>query len=117
MAVALVRTKSDAERDQLLTQKVQLNNAELLVALKSLADPLVQKGEYNEAVRISQLAVRIAEQQLKRRVKSSCGHGKDDPADWICSVRVRASQPRDQYDARQHDRDEDHGHPARAFAV
>ena len=66
LAVALVRTKSDAERDQLLTQKVQLNNAELLVALKSLADPLVQKGEYNEAVRISQLAVRIAEQMGDR---------------------------------------------------
>ena len=61
LAVALVRTKSDAEREQLLAQKVQLKNTELLVALKSLADPLVQKGEYNEAVRISQLAVRIAE--------------------------------------------------------
>ena len=66
LAVALVRTKSDEERDQLLTQKVQLKNAELLVALKSLADPLVQKGEYNEAVRISQMAVRIAEEMGDR---------------------------------------------------
>ena len=66
LAVALVGTKSDAECDQLLTQKVQLKNAELLVALKSLADPLVQQGEYNEAVRISQLAVRIAEQMGDR---------------------------------------------------
>ena len=66
LAVALVRTKSDVERDQLLTQKVQLRNAELLVALKSLADPLVKKGEYNEAVRISQMAVRIAEEMGDR---------------------------------------------------
>lgn len=66
LAVALVRTKSDVERDQLLTQKVQLKNADLLIALKSLADPLVQKGEFNEAVRISQLAVRIAEEMGDR---------------------------------------------------
>jgi CHAT domain-containing protein/Tfp pilus assembly protein PilF len=61
LAVALVRIKSEAEQEQLLTRKHDLKNAELLVALKALADPLVQKGEYNEALRISQLAVRIAE--------------------------------------------------------
>jgi len=61
LAVALVRIKAEAEQEQLLTRKHDLKNAELLVALKALADPLVQKGEYNEALRISQLAVRIAE--------------------------------------------------------
>jgi len=38
----------------------------LLVALKALADPLVQKGDYNEALRISQLALRIAEHMGSR---------------------------------------------------
>ena len=66
LAVALVRTKSEAEQDQLLTQKVQLKNTELLAALKALADPLVQKGEYNEAIRISHLAIRIAEKSDDR---------------------------------------------------
>ena len=60
LAVALVRTKSDTEQEQLLNRKDELKSAELLVALKSLADPLVQKGEYNEALRISHLAVRVA---------------------------------------------------------
>lgn len=68
LAVALVRTKSEVEQEQLLTQKSELKNAELLVALKALADPLVQKGEYNEALRISHLAVRIAE-ELEDRLR------------------------------------------------
>ncbi len=59
--MALVRVKSEAEREQLLTRKEDSKNTELLVALKTLADPLVKKGDYNEAERISQLAVRIAE--------------------------------------------------------
>jgi CHAT domain-containing protein/Tfp pilus assembly protein PilF len=66
LAVALVRVKSEAEQEQLLTGKTDLKNAELLAALKTLVDPLVQKGEYNEALRISQLAVRIAEQMPDR---------------------------------------------------
>jgi CHAT domain-containing protein/tetratricopeptide (TPR) repeat protein len=66
LAVALVRVKSEAEQEQLLTQKEDVKNGALLVALKSLADPLVQKGDYNEAIRISQLAVRIAEKMGDR---------------------------------------------------
>ena len=66
LAVALVRIKSESEQDQLLVQKNELKNAELLRALKGLADPLVQNGEYNEALRISRLAVRIAEQMGDR---------------------------------------------------
>ena len=62
LAVALVRVKSEAEREQLLIRKEDSKNTELLVALKKLADPLVKKGDYNEAERISRLAVRVAEQ-------------------------------------------------------
>ncbi|HEX5875557.1 MAG TPA: CHAT domain-containing tetratricopeptide repeat protein [Pyrinomonadaceae bacterium] len=61
LAVALVRVKSEQEQEALLTRKDDLNNSALLRALKSLSDPLVQKGEYNEALRISNLAVRVAE--------------------------------------------------------
>ncbi|HKY42075.1 MAG TPA: CHAT domain-containing protein [Pyrinomonadaceae bacterium] len=66
LAVALVRIKSEAEREQLLTEKDQQKNAALLVELKSLADPQVRKGDYNEAIRISQVAVRIAEEMGDR---------------------------------------------------
>ncbi len=60
-AIALVRLKSEPEQDQLLAQKEQLRSASLLAALKALAEPLVQKGDYNEALRISHLAIRVAE--------------------------------------------------------
>jgi len=66
LAVALVRVKSEAEQDQLLTHKDQLKNEALLSALKGMTDPLVRKGEYNEALRISHLAARIAEQMGDR---------------------------------------------------
>ena len=61
LAVALVRVKSEQEQDQLLTRKGDLKSGELLVALKGLADPFVQRGQDNEALRISHLAVRVAE--------------------------------------------------------
>lgn len=61
LAAALVRTRSDAEQQELLAQHSELLNASLLTALKALATPLIQKGEYAEAARISQLAVRVAE--------------------------------------------------------
>lgn len=66
LAAALVRVKSEQEQDALLTRKDDLNNRALLGALKSLADPLVQKGEYNEALRISRLALRVAEKTRDR---------------------------------------------------
>ena len=65
-AVALVRLKSEPEQEQLLAQKEQLRNASLLAGLKALAEPLVQKGDYNEALRISHLAIRIAEKMGDR---------------------------------------------------
>lgn len=65
-AAALVQLKSEPEQDQLLTEKPELVNESLLVTLKALSDPLVQKGDYNEALKISRLALRIAEKSGNR---------------------------------------------------
>ena len=66
-AAALVNLKSEAEQDQLLAQKPELINDSLMAALKGLAEPIVQKGDYNEALRISNLALHIAEKSGDRR--------------------------------------------------
>ena len=71
LATALVQTKSDADQEALLAQHQELLNAPLLAALKSLATPLIQKGDYGEAARISQLAVRVAEKMGDRAVLGS----------------------------------------------
>ena len=65
-AAALVKLKLEPEQDQLLAQKPQLINDSLMAALKALAEPIVQKGDYNEALRISNLALRIAEKSGDR---------------------------------------------------
>ncbi len=67
-AVALVRVKTEAEQEQLLAGNVALQNESLLVTLRALAEPLVQKGDYNEALRITHLALRIAEKMGDRRL-------------------------------------------------
>lgn len=61
LAVSLARLKSKEEQDLLLNRNRSFDNASLLIALKALSDPLVQKGQYNEAIRISELAIRVAE--------------------------------------------------------
>jgi CHAT domain-containing protein len=61
LASALVRTSSEEEQERLLARNTDSANGALLTALKELANPLVQKGDYNEALRISKLAVRVAE--------------------------------------------------------
>jgi len=61
LAAALVRANSAEEEDALLAQHNVLMNTSLLAALKDQADPYIQKGEYAEAQRISQIAVRVAE--------------------------------------------------------
>lgn len=61
LAAALVAAASEEDQERLLAQKKELVNGLLLTALKALADPLVQKGDYAEALRISQMTVRIAE--------------------------------------------------------
>ncbi|HKG20979.1 MAG TPA: CHAT domain-containing protein [Blastocatellia bacterium] len=67
LAAALARAGSEQEQDGLLERRKDLLNASLLVALKELADPLSQKGDYAEAQRITQLAVRIAEKMGDRK--------------------------------------------------
>lgn len=61
LAVALVRSKSEPEQEQLLTRNDELKSGDLLVALRGLADPFVQRGEDKEALRISHIAVKVAE--------------------------------------------------------
>lgn len=61
LASALARASSEDERERLLARGSDAANGALLAALKELAHPLVQKGDYPEALRISKLAVRVAE--------------------------------------------------------
>lgn len=65
-AAALVKLKSEADQNQLLAQKPELIDGSLMAALKALAEPIVQKGDYNEALRISNLALHIAEKSGDR---------------------------------------------------
>ena len=76
-AAALVKVKSEAEQDQLLAQKPELIDDSLMAALKALSEPIVQKGDYNEALRISNLALRVAEKSgdRKRVAKALCEIG------------------------------------------
>src|SRR6266545_2293151 len=66
LAAALMAAKSEEEQERLLAQKKDLINTSLLAALKDLANPFVQKGEYVEAQRISHIAVRVAERMGDR---------------------------------------------------
>ena len=61
LAAALAKASSEEEQERLLTKDKDLVNSSLLTLLKDLARPLVQKGEYAQALRISELAIRIAE--------------------------------------------------------
>ncbi|MET0621366.1 MAG: CHAT domain-containing protein, partial [Pyrinomonadaceae bacterium] len=61
LASALARASSEEERERLLARGDDSTNGALLAALKELVHPLVQKGDYTEALRISKLAVRVAE--------------------------------------------------------
>ena len=66
-AAALVKLKSEAEQDQLLAQKPELIDDALMTALKTLSEPIVQKGDYNEGLRIANLALRVAEKSGDRK--------------------------------------------------
>jgi len=46
LAAALVAAASEEEQERLLAAKKNLTNNSLLVALKALADPLIDKGDY-----------------------------------------------------------------------
>ena len=65
-ATALVKLKSEAEQDQLLAQKSELVDDSLMAALKAQAESIVQKGDYDEALRISNLALHVAEKSGER---------------------------------------------------
>src|SRR5947207_1624703 len=89
LATALVRTKSETEQQELLAHKAELMNPSLLAALKALATPLVQKGDYGEATRISQLAVRIAE---KIRDRTALGITLCDLGSIVARSQNRAAE-------------------------
>src|SRR5215510_4405995 len=61
LAAELARAASEEEQERLLAQKNKLINSSLLAALKELIRPRVQKGDYVQALRVSQLMARIAE--------------------------------------------------------
>src|SRR5262249_60196449 len=61
LAATLVAAASEEEQERLLARKPDLMNSSLLAALRELASPSIQKRDYAQALRISQLAVRIAE--------------------------------------------------------
>src|SRR5262245_34515675 len=61
LVAALAGAASEEEQERLLARKPGLMNSSLLAALKPLADPLARKGDLAQKLRISQLAVRIAE--------------------------------------------------------
>ena len=66
LAAALTRAGSEAEQERLLERSKGSANVALVAALKEMAEPLVQKGDYNEAVRISKVALRVAERSGDR---------------------------------------------------
>ncbi len=67
LASALVRTKSETEQDDLLAKQKELVSTVLWSELKAQVEPIIQKGEYVEAARISHIALRVAERTGDRR--------------------------------------------------
>jgi CHAT domain-containing protein/tetratricopeptide (TPR) repeat protein len=61
LVAALLSATSEEEQERLLARNSTLMNSSLLAELKSLADPLALKVGLAQAIRISRLAVRIAE--------------------------------------------------------
>jgi CHAT domain-containing protein len=61
LAAALAGTVSEDEQERLLASRQHLMNRALLDALKAISDPIYEKSDYPRALKICQLAVRIAE--------------------------------------------------------
>lgn len=74
LAAALAGAVTEEERESLLARRKDLLNGALPAALKELADPLAQKGDYDAALKLSQLAVRVAERAGDRRALGGALH-------------------------------------------
>ena len=74
LAAALTRAPSEAEQERLLGGRKGLTNGELLAALNARTAPLMQKGDYAEALRVSQLAARLAERSGDRAALGTALH-------------------------------------------
>src|SRR6478735_4094613 len=61
LAAALQGATSEEEQERLLAQSKDLINSALLAALKDGLGPLFLKADYPTALRVAQVAVRIAE--------------------------------------------------------
>src|SRR5262249_15912226 len=61
LAAALERAASEQEQERLLAQEKDMENSSLVSALRELASPRIQNRDFAQALRISQLAARIAE--------------------------------------------------------
>jgi len=67
LAAALGEATDESEQERLLTQEKELMDSSLLAALNELTAPLIKTGDFGKALRISQLAARIAEMLGDRR--------------------------------------------------
>ena len=74
LATALARAGSEEEQERLLGVKKGLTSGELPAALNARATPLMQKGDYAEALRLSQLAARLAERSGDRAALGNALH-------------------------------------------
>ena len=74
LAAAPARAGSEAEQGRLLKGEKGLTNGEPPAALNARAAPLMQKGDYAEALRISQLAARLAERSGDRSALGDALH-------------------------------------------
>jgi hypothetical protein len=90
LAAALVRAASEEEQERLLERNSVLMNNALLAALRALTITCVQKGDYSQGLRISQLEVRIAKRIGDR--KGIC--------DFHSSLLFQLTECRDQQAAR-----------------
>src|SRR5215470_12469681 len=61
LAAALERAASEQEQERLLAQEKDVVDSSLVAALRELASPRIQNRDFAQAMRISQLAARIAE--------------------------------------------------------
>ncbi|HEX8150478.1 MAG TPA: CHAT domain-containing protein [Pyrinomonadaceae bacterium] len=74
LAAALARAPSEEEQERLLWGKKGLSDGGVLAALNVRAAPLMQKGDYAAALRISQLAARLAERNGDRAALGEALH-------------------------------------------